>query len=338
MLKKLCNAFGPSGCEDEVRERILQEITPYCDDIKVDKIGNIIAFKKGKSSEKKFMADAHMDEVGFIIKGYGKDGTLKFDEVGGLDERVIIGKKVLIGDDRTCGVIGVKALHLSTKKERENIPPIKKLFIDIGANSKEEAEKKVKVGDYAVFDSPYIQFGDGCIKAKALDNRAGVSILINLLKTADFAYDFYATFTVQEEIGLRGAKIAANTIKPDFALIIESTICADLEGVPKHLQVTQSGKGTVFSVMERTSLANASFLEFAKKIADEEGLPYQIKGTGNGGNNAGAIGVAGMGVKTLAMAVPCRYLHSPGCVINYGDYENTEKLARIICERIDEKC
>lgn len=338
MLKKLCNAFGPSGCEDEVREIVLKEITPFCDSVKVDKMGNIIAFKKGKSSNKKFMADAHMDEVGFIIKNITDEGTLKFDEVGGIDPRVLPGKKVLVGDKKIPGVIGVKALHLSLREEREKSTPINKLYIDICASSKEEAESLVSVGDYAVFDSDYVEFGDGFIKAKALDDRAGVFILINMLKKAKPTYDFYAVFSVQEEVGLRGARVAAKEIEPDFALVVESTICADMEGVAPHLQVTSAGDGAVFSVMERTSLANKEMLEFATTVAAEEKIPYQFKRTGSGGNNAGAIGVAGTGVKTLAMAVPCRYLHTSSCVIAKKDLESAETLAIKICERIDEIC
>ncbi len=338
MLEYLCAAFGPSGCEDEVRELLINEITPFCDSVKIDKMGNVIAFKKGKSSDKKFMADAHMDEVGFIIKNIADEGTLKFDEVGGIDPRVLPGKKVLVGEKKIPGVIGVKALHLSSKDEREKSTPINKLYIDICASSKEETENLVNIGDYAVFESEFVEFGDGFIKAKALDDRAGVFVLINMLKKAKPAYDFYAVFSVQEEVGLRGARVASKEIMPDFALVVESTICADMDGSPPHLQVTSAGEGAVFSVMERTSLANKEMLEFAKKIAEEEKIPYQYKRTGSGGNNAGAVGVVGEGVKTLAMAIPCRYLHTPSCVIARKDLESVENLAIKICERIDEIC
>ena len=338
MLKKLTDAFGPSGCEDEVRDIIINEITPFCDSVKVDRMGNVIAFKKGRDSSKKFMADAHMDEVGLIIKGITEEGYLKFVEIGGLDDRILPGKRVICGENRVPGVIGLKALHLTTGEERKSVAKQKDMYIDIGAVSREEASFLVQVGDYVCFDSQYIQFGDGMIKAKALDDRVGVAILIEMLKTAQPAYDFYASFSVQEEIGLRGAAVTSKEIMPDYALAIEGTICADGDGVPEHLQVTKSGGGVSFSVMERSSLADSDMLSFAKKTALEENLPFQLKRTGNGGNNAGTIQLAGCGVKTLAMAVPCRYLHSPGCVINRKDYLAAEKLAIKICERIDTLC
>lgn len=338
MLKKLTSAFGPSGCEDEVRDIILKEIEPFCDSITVDGIGNIIAFKKGKSSEKKFLADAHLDEVGLLIKGITEDGYLKFEQIGGIDDRILLGKRVICGEKRACGVIGLKVMHLTTADEGKTVVPQKDMYIDIGASSKEEAQKLVDVGDYVCFDSDYVEYGDGFIKANALDDRVGCAILIEMLKNSKPAYDFYAAFTVQEEIGHRGAEVAARAVMPDFALALEATICADCEGVPEHLRVTTAGEGAVFSLMEYSSVANSEMLDFAKKVALEEKIPYQFKKTGSGGNNAGTYQVAGCGAATLAMAVPCRYLHSPTCVINKMDYEAAKSLAVKICERIDELC
>ncbi|MBQ3054313.1 MAG: M42 family peptidase [Clostridia bacterium] len=338
MLKKLCNALSPSGMEENVRKIIMEEIKPYCDNIKIDKMGNLIAFKRGKSSDKKFMADAHMDEVGLIVKNITEKGYIKFDEIGGLDNRLLPGKRVLVGEKAIPGVIGVKAIHLTTSEEREKAVKTKDMYIDIGVQTREEALELVAKGDYISFDSDYVSFGEGLIKAKALDDRAGVYILINMLKKAKPAYDFYAVFSVGEEIGLRGAMVSAKEIMADYAVILESTICADSPTTPKHLQVTRLGEGPVFSVMERSSLADIDMLSFAKKIAHKAGICYQLKRTGNGGNNAGKIQVAGRGTKTLAMAIPCRYLHSPVCVISEKDLQLGEKLAIEICERMDEIC
>ncbi|MDP4119196.1 MAG: M42 family metallopeptidase [Bacillota bacterium] len=337
MLKRLTNAFGPSGCEDEVREIVLKEIRPFCDSITIDKMGNVIAFKKGRDSSKKFMADAHMDEVGLIVKTVTEDGYLKFDEVGGIDSRLLLGKRVFVGEKRTPGVIGIKAVHLTTKEERTTVLKIKDMYIDIGCTSRDEALEFAAKGDFIVFDSDYVEFGEDMIKAKALDDRAGVAILIELLKAAP-AYDFYAVFSVQEEIGLLGAKVAANAIRPDYALIVESTICADICDVEEHLQVTKIGSGPVLSVMERTSSATVEMRGFIEKIAESEGIPYQYKRSGSGGNNAGSVQIAGGGVQTATLSVPCRYLHSPGCVISRGDFEKAKKLAVAICERMDEIC
>lgn len=338
MLKKLAMAFGPSGCEDEVREIIINEITPYCDSVKVDRIGNIIAFKKGRDSSKKFLADAHMDEVGLIIKGITDEGNLKFEQVGGIDDRMLPGKRVVCGERRVPGVIGLKALHLTTADERNSVAKKKDMYIDIGVSSREEAQELVEVGDYICFDSDYVEFGGGFIKANALDDRVGCAVLIEMLKKAVPAYDFYATFTVQEEIGHRGAEVAARAIMPDFAIALEGTICADCDGVPEHLRVTKAGGGVTFSLMEYSSVANAEMLRFSQKTATEEGIPWQVKKTGSGGNNAGVFQVSGCGAKTLAMAVPCKYLHSPACVINKKDFEAAVSLGIKICERIDELC
>ncbi len=338
MLKELTKAFAPSGMEDEVRNIVIREISPYCDKVSTDKMGNVIAFKKGRSSSKIFMADAHMDEVGLIVKHITEDGYLKFDEVGGIDERVLPGKRVLVGENKLPGIIGIKALHLASKEEREQVKKMKDLYIDMGFSSREETTKYVAKGDYVCFDSDYVEFGDGLVKAKALDDRVGVAILIDMLKNTQPAYDFYGVFSVQEEIGLRGAKVAANTIQPDFAIILEATICADNPDTPRHLQVTRLGEGAVMSIMERSSLADVEMKKFAEKIAEEEGISYQYKGTGNGGNNAGSIQIAADGVKTLALALPCRYLHSPGGVVSMKDYEQLKQLATKICERMDEIC
>ncbi len=338
MLKKLTAAFGPSGCEDEVRELILKEITPCCDSVRVDRMGNIIAFKKGKDSSKKFLADAHMDEVGLIVKGITEEGNLKFEQVGGIDDRMLPGKRVVCGENRVPGVIGLKALHLTTADERKNVTKKKDMYIDIGVSSKEEAQELVEVGEYVCFDSDYVEFGDSFIKANAIDDRVGCAILIEMLKNAVPAYDFYAAFTVQEEIGCRGAAVVARAVMPDFAIALEATICADCEGVPDHLRVTKSGEGVTFSLMENSSVANEQMLDFAKKIGTEEGISWQVKKTGSGGNNAGSYQVAGCGARTLAMAVPCKYLHSPACVISKKDFDSAKALAIKICERIDELC
>lgn len=338
MLKILTDACAASGIEDEVREIVLKEIKPFCDDVRVDKMGNVIAFKKGRHHEKVFMADAHMDEVGFIVKNVTEDGYIKFDEIGGIDERQLPGSRVLVGKNKISGVIGVKPIHLTSKDERKSVKKMSDSYIDIGAKSREEALKLVSKGDHVYFDSEYTEFGEGLIKAKALDDRVGVAVLIDMLKNAQPFYDFYAVFSVQEEIGCRGAKVAAAEVKPDYALVVEGTICADSCLVPPHLQVTCTGDGAVFSVIENSSLADRDMLEFAKKVAQTENIKYQLKRTNRGGNDAGVIQTSLEGCKTLAMAVPCRYLHSSGCVISETDFECVRKLAQKICERIGEIC
>ena len=333
LLKRLCDAFGVSGAEGEIRDIIIPEIKEYCDDLTVDTMGNIIALKKGESSDKKVMLSAHMDEVGFIISGITDKGYLEFKKVGGIDTRVIISKNVLVGKNKIPGVIGMKAIHLQSKGEREEVPKVKSLFIDIGAKDKEDAEKHVELGDYVSFATKYADFGDGKIKAKAIDDRVGCYILTKLIKEP-VKYDTYFCFTVQEEVGLRGAKIAAYRIKPDIALVIESTTCADVYNVPSQSEVTNLGKGVAISIMDRSTIVNRDYVSFLQKISD--GINVQYKKTTAGGNDAGAIHQTGTGVLTASLSVPCRYLHSPVGIASKDDILATEKLAKRFLERIDE--
>lgn len=333
LLKRLCDAFGVSGAEGEIRDIIIPEIKEYCDDLTVDTMGNIIAFKKGESSDKKVMLSAHMDEVGFIISGITDKGYLEFKKVGGIDTRVIISKNVLVGKNKIPGVIGMKAIHLQSKGEREEVPKVKSLFIDIGAKDKEDAEKHVELGDYVSFATKYADFGDGKIKAKAIDDRVGCYILTKLIKEP-VKYDTYFCFTVQEEVGLRGAKIVAYRIKPDIALVIESTTCADVYNVPSQSEVTNLGKGVAISIMDRSTIVNRDYVSFLQKISD--GINVQYKKTTAGGNDAGAIHQTGTGVLTASLSVPCRYLHSPVGIASKDDILATEKLAKRFLERIDE--
>ncbi len=324
LLEKLCNACGVSGNEAEVRDIIIPEIKEHCDNLKVDSMGNIIAFKKGESSEKKLMIAAHMDEVGFIISGVTDKGYLEFKTVGGIDTRVMISKRVLIGKNKIPGVIGIKAIHLQTKTEREEVPKVKSLFIDIGAKDKEDALKYVKLGDYAAFDTKFAKLSDDNIKAKAIDDRAGCFVMINLIKKP-VKYDTYFVFTVQEEVGLRGARVAAYSIMPDIALVLEATTCADVHNVEEGDRVTELGGGVAISIMDRRTIVDREYIELLKSISD--GIKVQYKKTTMGGNDAGAIHQTGTGIKTASLSIPCRYLHSPVGVASLADIGEMEKLA-----------
>lgn len=334
MLKELTTLNGASGKEGAVREYIQKKITPFADEISVDKMGNLIALKKGKSSEKRFMICAHMDEVGFIVKGITDDGFLKFDEVGGIDARLLVGKRVYVGENNIPGVLGIKAVHMTTAEERKTPVKMKDMYIDIGCDSKEEAEKITALGDYIYFDSEYTEFGSGKIKAKALDDRAGCANLIRIAEKLEPEYDTYFVFTVQEEVGLRGAKVAAKSIMPDAALILEGTICADTCDAPESAHVSTMGKGPVLSIMERTSISDVEFVKMIETAAKKEEIPYQFKRTGAGGNDAGVVQITGGGVKTAVISVPCRYIHSAVSVIDKTDFENTYKLALAVCKNI----
>lgn len=332
LLEKLCNTDGVSGNEDKVRSIILSEIRPYADDIRIDSMGNVTAFKKGERHDKKVMICAHMDEVGFIISGFTDSGYLKFKTVGGIDTRVIISKRVRTAGG-VPGVIGMKAIHLQTPDERENVPKISSLFIDIGAKSAEEAKKYVKLGEYAAFDTVYGELGDGMIKAKAIDDRAGCYALCEVLRHK-CEYDMYAVFTVQEEVGTRGAYIAAYSTAPDVCLVLESTTCSDIYNTKPHEQVTKCGGGAAVSIMDRASISDRQLAEAVYKFAKEAGIPVQYKKTTMGGNDAGAVCVSREGVKTAVVSVPCRYLHSPVGMASKSDIKAAADIAVGFCENI----
>ena len=227
LLEKLCQLSGVSGNEKEVREFICNEIDGSCE-YQIDPLGNIIAFKKGKKvPDKKLMIAAHMDEVGLIVTSIKADGTLKISPVGGVDAGVVIGRQVLVGDEKLVGVIGAKAVHNLSAEEKKTASKFSKLYVDIGASNKEEAEKHVSMGDIITFKSEFIEFGNDKIKGKAIDDRAGCAIMIELIK-GELEYDTTFVFTVQEEIGTRGAKVATYTVKPDFAIVLETTTAADI--------------------------------------------------------------------------------------------------------------
>ncbi len=334
MLKTLTEFNAVSGNEDSLSKFLLEYITPYVTDIKVDTMGNIIAFKKGKSYHEKINAVcAHIDEVGFIITKIEDNGFLKFEEVGGISDQILLTQKVEIGDNKISGILGVKAVHLQSKDERQNLIKMKNMYIDIGAKDKDEALKKVKIGDYAAFASRYTEFGNDKIKAKALDDRVGVYTILNLVKN-EYESDIYFCFTVQEETGLRGAKILSHRLNADTCLILEGTNAADVDGVKMHDRVTSLGDGPALSVMDRASISNIKYNDFIKQIANDNNLKYQLKRTLNGGNDAGSIAYGAKGCMTAVLSLPTRYIHSPISVAQKSDIDDMVKLSKKVIENI----
>lgn len=327
LVKELCNLPGPSSFEDAVRDFIRERVV--ADEIYTDSIGNLICHKKGNG--KKVMVCAHMDEVGLIITEITDKGFLRFSTLGGVETAVLCSKKVLIGKNRIPGIVSAKAIHLQ-KRDEELIPlKLRDMCIDIGAKDKDAAKELVSLGDYAVFDGEYTEFGDNLVKSKALDDRVGCAILLELMKE-NYDHDMYFVFTVQEEVGLRGATVAANSIKPESALVIEGTTCSDVYGSKPHNQVTTLGGGAVMTAMDRAAISDKQYFDYITRIAKENHIPLQLKRTSMGGTDAGAIQRSGIGVKTAVLAVPCRYLHSPVSVMNKNDMENVHKLAKALLQ------
>ena len=330
LVKELVSLAAPSGFEDEVRDFLRKNA--LCDEIYTDSIGNLICHKKGEG--KRVMIAAHMDEVGFIITGITDDGFLKFRPLGSIETMVMLSNKVYIGKNRIPGIIGAKAVHLQTAEEMKTSLKVKDMYIDIGAAGKEDAEKIVSLGDYAVFESEYKEFGDNLVKSRALDDRVGCAILLELMKN-EYESDMYFTFTVQEEVGLRGAQVAAYSIKPDIALVIEGTTCSDVYGSKPHTTVTTLGGGAVMTAMDSGAVSNKEYYDFIMQIAEKNNIPLQIKRTTMGGTDAGRIQTSGNGVKTAVLAVACRYIHSSVSVMNKDDFENVYKLALNVLQNIE---
>ena len=323
-LKELCLINGASSDESRVREYILSRIS--ADEIIVDNLGNLIVFKKGKKRAKnKIMFSAHMDEVGFMITHISEDGFLSFGEVGGINPSVVLGRGVRL-ESGASGVIGTKAVHRQAAEERKSFPAISELYIDIGAKNRDEAERFAPLGSYAYFDDDFFTFGDGFVKGKAIDDRAGCLIMMNMIN-GEPEYDAWYAFTVQEEVGTRGAAAAAFSVAPDIAFVLESTTACDIAGVSGAKKVCELGKGAVVSYMDNGAIYDRELYSLALKTALDNEIPVQTKTLIAGGNDSRSIHISRGGVRTCAISVPCRYLHSPSCVIKECDYYAVEQLA-----------
>ncbi len=320
LLKELCTARGVSGDESEIAAVIARCFESY----ELDNMGNLLCFKEGKNHSKHILVAAHMDEVGFIISGIHKDGLLKFMPVGGIDKRTILGKKVLVGPKRVAGVIGCKALHLSNEKEKSKAPDFEKLFIDLGFENAD-----IKKGDTVVFDRDFTTLLDTKVCSPSLDNRVGC--LAAILAAGDTPYyDTTFAFTVSEEIGLRGAYAAANRVAPDFAIVVDTTTAVDLPGRRSHEVGCRLGEGTAIFMIDGVTYYDRETVKKAEEIAARESIKYQLKTFITGGVDAGAIQRSRGGIKTLTIATPCRYLHSPSSLGDIGDINETVRLLKAL--------
>lgn len=329
ILERLCALPGVSGWEDAVRDEIIRSLGGCCE-LKTDALGNVIAYKSGKNrSAHRLMVSAHMDEVGLIVTAAEESGLLRFEAVGGIDERVLPGKAVDICGAH--GVIGTKATHLKSAAEKDDVTKVKDLYIDIGASSREQALERVSPGDRAVFCSPYTKMGDGFIRARALDNRIGCAILVSLLQS-NMPYDFYGAFTVQEETGTAGAKTAAAQIAPETGLILETTTACDLPDVTPDKTVCSLRHGPVLSFMDRGTLYDMGLYRQAREVANAWKITWQSKQGVYGGNESRSVQTAGSGARVLALSVPCRNLHTPSCVAHTFDINQTAMLADHLIE------
>ena len=341
LLEKLCNVIAVSGDEGEVRKIVIEEIEPYADEVKVDALGSVLAVRrgaapgasrsKGRAGKRvRVMLDAHMDEVGFMIVADEGEGIYRFDTVGGIDARHLVGKQVLAGRDGTPGVIGGKPVHLMDSDEAARKVPLDALRIDLGLNG------KAKVGDRAGFATKFKRVGPS-IMAKSIDDRIGVATLIELFKHTPPNIDLCAAFTVQEEIGLRGAKVAAQYFNPDMAIAVDSTPATDLpahDGSENMTYNTKLGLGPAIYIADGSTLHDRRLVRLLSEAGDAGNIPYQFRQPGGGGTDSGAIQRALAGIPTVSVSVPHRYTHSPISVSRVDDWKNTINLLHAALKQI----
>lgn len=332
LLEQLCNACSVSGDEGEVRAIVLEQVDAHADDVQIDALGNVLVTKVGRSSSRKkrlrVMLAAHMDEVGFMLTSDEGGGIFRFDTVGGLDIRQLAGKPVWVGHDHIPGVIGAKPIHLTTANERKRTIELDSLRIDIGI----EDNPKVKIGDRATFATTFSRLGPS-IRAKALDDRFGVTTLIELIKHAPENIDLLAAFTVQEEVGLRGAQVAAHTFDPDVGIALDSTPAYDLPSWERDHEAeenanynTRLDSGPAIYLADSATLADPRLVRHLVDTADKARIPYQFRQPGRGGTDAGAIHRARAGVPSISVSTPARYLHTAAGIARLSDWKNTLAL------------
>lgn len=329
LLEKLCNAMSVSGDESEVRRIVLEEVKPYADEVKVDALGSVLVRKHAAPAARKnqrplkVLLDAHMDEIGLIITHGDDDGFYDFETVGGIDPRHLVGKQVIVGREHTPGVIGAKPIHLTTADERRHTVSVESMRIDLGP------EGKAKVGDRVTFATKFQRVGPS-ILSKAIDDRIGVAILIELLKHAPYpGIELCLAFSVQEEVGLRGAKVAGHYFEPDLSIAVDSTPARDLpdhDGGENTTYNTKLGLGPAVYVANSSTIDDPRLVKFLQETASEGNIQYQIRQPGGGGTNAGAIQRSRAGVPVVSVSVPHRYTHSPVSVSRVEDWKNTLNL------------
>lgn len=311
LLSKICHIPGAPGFEDKVRSFVLSEIEPLVDTIKVDAMGNVIAKKKGKEPLR-LMAAAHMDEIGFVVTHIDNDGFVRFHTLGGFDPKTLTAQRVIVhGTKDLLGVMGTKPIHLMKPEERAKAPSISEYFIDLGL-PKQEVEKYISIGDSITRERELVEMGN-CVNSKSLDNRVSVFILIEALKALkgiEIPYDFYAVFTVQEEIGLRGATTAASQVNPDFALGLDVTIAFDVPGAQPHESVTRLGEGAAIKIMDGSVISDRRMVSYLKNCANQSDIKWQAEVLPAGGTDTAPLQRAGQnGSIAGAISIPCRHIH-----------------------------
>ncbi|MGO8806958.1 MAG: M42 family metallopeptidase [Candidatus Bathyarchaeia archaeon] len=336
-IENLANACGVTGREGEVRELMIRLMTPYVDEIVVDKLENVIGIKKGKEKSTKIMLAAHMDEIGLMVKTITKDGFLQFAKMGGIDDRILPAQMVTVFSRKTSfpGIIGSKPPHIQKEEERKKIITSDELFIDVGAESRDDAlAMGIAVGDPIGFNIKYTKLGRDVAVGKAFDNRAGCAAMIETLKLIEKTdYTIYAVGTVQEEVGLRGAGAAAFQIDPDVAIALDVTIAGDVPGVREYDTSVKMGKGPAVTISDSGLITHPKVLRWLLDSAEEEKIPFQIETGLMGSTDAARISLTRQGIPSGNISIATRYIHSPVGMLSIKDIENSAKLAVAAIQR-----
>lgn len=330
LLERLCNACAVSGDEREVRQIVLEEVRPHVDEVSVDALGNVLAIRMGQGEGRlRVMLTAHMDEVGFMLTHAEGDGVFRFDRVGGVDPRQLAGKAVWVGKERLPGLIGAVPIHLTVSEERKRALTLDNLRIDLGPGN----GGKVHEGDRAVFATTFTRWGPS-LRAKALDDRLGVATLIELVRHAPAHLDLLAAFTVQEEVGLRGARVAAYALAPDLAIVLDCTPANDLpvwdgqeaDGGTNYRYNTRLEAGAAIYVADSATFSDPRLVRHCVDTAESLGIRYQLRQPGGGGTDAGAIHVRRGGIPSISISTPARYLHTAAGLARLSDWKDTLNL------------
>lgn len=339
-LEKLSNACGVTGRENQVRDLLSQMLKPYADEIQIDRMENVIAIKKGRSNAPKIMLAAHMDEVGLIVKTITKDGFLQFSKMGGIDDRILTAQKIVVLTKKAAypAIIGSKPPHIQKEEERKKIITYDDLFIDIGAQNKEDAiNMGVTIGDPVVFDVKYIKLGEETVMGKAFDNRAGCAAMVETMKQLNEEdCTVCAVGTVQEEVGLRGAAGAAFGVDPDLALALDVTIAGDVPGVREFDTSVKIGKGPALTISDSGLITHPKILRWLLETAEEQKITIQLEAGVLGSTDAARISITRQGIPSGTISIPTRYIHSPVGILSLKDIENSAKLAAAAVQKITE--
>jgi len=331
LLRDVCRVPGAPGYEQRIREYIIQTVTPYVDEVKTDSMGNVIALKKG-TEDKKVMVAAHMDEISFIVTDIDENGFVRFHTLGGFDAKTLTAQRVIIhGREDVMGVMGTKPIHVLTPEERSKAPKTIDFFIDTGMGP-DELNKLVRIGDPITRERELIEMGD-CVNSKSIDNRASVFILLETLKNLQnktVPYDVYGVFTVQEEVGIRGAIAASSGINPDFGIALDVTLAYDLPGATSHEMISRLGEGTAIKVLDGSVICDYRMVSFLRELAEKHSIKYQMEIlTAGGTDTAGIQKFSNGGAIAGAISIPTRYLHQVIEMSNKEDIHNSIRLLEV---------